>query len=288
MDEKKRGLAEIHLAVLLFGIAGLFGKFLALNSVVIVFGRVFFASFALLILIFAYKQSIVLKKRKDFLSFTLLGIILAIHWGTFFYSIQISTVAIGLIAFSTFPVFVVFLEPLMLHERLRSRDVLIALITFLGVALIIPSYELGNQITQGALWGLVSGGTFAVLSILNRKHVKVYSSLVIALYQDMVAAIVLLPFVIYLRPVITVHDLLLLILLGTLFTAIAHSLFIKGMTHVKAKTASVIVGMESLYGIFFAALLLAEIPSIRTILGGTIVLAASLYASLTTHKEGTD
>ncbi len=279
MENRTRGLAEIHIAVLLFGLAGLFGKFLPLPSVAIVFGRVFFATVALLILVTFTKQQILLRSKKDALAFMFLGIILAIHWGTFFYSIQISTVAIGLITFSAFPIFVVFLEPLVLTERLHRRDIIIAFVTFFGVALVIPSYEFGNQMTQGALWGLFSGATFAVLSILNRKYVKGYSSVVIALYQDGIAAIVLLPFVLYFHPIITSHDVFLLILLGVVFTAMAHSLFIKGMTHVQAKTASVIASLESVYGIVFAAMLLGEIPSMRTLIGGCIVLAASIYAS---------
>ena len=62
---------------------------------------------------------------------------------------------------------------------------------------VIPSFEIGNKLTQGILWGLATALTFAILSILNRRYVKEYSSLVINFYQDSVAAIVLLPFLFF-------------------------------------------------------------------------------------------
>ena len=52
------------------------------------------------------------------------GVILAIHWLTFFHAIQVSTVAIGLIGFATFPIFVTFLEPIMYRQKnsIHRRD----------------------------------------------------------------------------------------------------------------------------------------------------------------------
>jgi len=72
---------------------------------------------------------------------------------------------------------------------------------------------------------------------------------------------------------------LLIILLGVVFTAGAHALFIHGMTSIEAKTASIIGSLEAVYGIFFAALLLSEIPSMRTLVGGGVVLLATMYAT---------
>ena len=114
----KRSLFEIHLAVLLFGLAGLFGKWLALSPVIIVLGRVFFASVALALLFLFTKQSLRIYPRKNYLLLFLLGLILSIHWISFFKSIQVSTVAVGLLSYSIFPVFTAFLEPLFFKEKL--------------------------------------------------------------------------------------------------------------------------------------------------------------------------
>lgn len=280
MNTKDKSLIEIHLAVFLFGLAGLFGKFLSLPSIIIVLGRVFFSCVFLLIIMLYLKKDIKLKQKKHYLYLALMGVTLAIHWSTFFKSIQVATVAIGLLTFSTFPVFVTFLEPYFFKEKIKLSDIIIAIITFLGVILVIPKFELGNNLTQGVLWGIVSGFTYAILSMLNRKYVKEYSSYVIAFYEQFAATIILIPFLFIQKPVFQSKDILLLILLGTIFTGISHSLFINGLKNIKTQTAGIISSLEPVYGIIFAAFLLREIPTIREILGGIIILGTVFYSTI--------
>lgn len=279
MNAKNKNLMEIHSAVFLFGLSGLFGKFLMLSSTIIVLGRAFFSSIFLLILILYVKKDIKLKEKKHYLYLIIMGVILAIHWSTFFESIKVSTVAIGLLTFSTFPVFVTFLEPFFLREKLKLSDVLIAIVTLLGVMLVIPKFQLGNSSTQGVVWGIVSGFTYAILSMLNKKFVKEYSSLVIAFYEQFIATIVLLPFLFLNKPIFTLKDILVLVLLGIVFTGISHSLFINGLKNIKTQTAGIIASLEPVYGIVFAAFLLGEIPTLREILGGIIILSTVFYST---------
>ncbi len=280
MKEKNISLLEIHLAVFLFGVSGLFAKLLSLPAMIIVLGRVFFSSIFLLFMILYLKKKIKLKQQAHYYYFIVMGVILAIHWGTFFQSIQVSTVAIGLLTFSTFPVFVTFIDPYFSKEKIQLSDVMIAMVTFLGVVLIIPRFELGNNLTQGALWGIASGFTYAILSILNRKYIIEYSSSVIAFYEQVVATIVLTPFLFIQKPVFKTNDVLLLILLGTVFTGISHSLFINGLRNIKTQTAGIISSLEPVYGIIFAAYLFTEIPTNKEILGGIIILGAVFYSTI--------
>jgi drug/metabolite transporter (DMT)-like permease len=280
MNLKNKSLIEIHIAVFLFGLSGLFGKLLSLPTMIIVLGRVFFSSVFLLIIMLYLKEDIKLKQQKHYFYLVILGVILAIHWSTFFKSIQMSTVAIGLLTFSTFPVFVTFLEPCFFKEKIKLSDIIIAIVTFLGVVLVIPKFELGSNLTQGVLWGILSGFTYAILSLLNRKYVKEYSSLVIAFYEQAVATIVLIPFLFLQKPVFQLNDILLLILLGTVFTGISHSFFINGLKNIKTQTAGIISSLEPVYGIIFATFLLGEIPTLREILGGIIILGTVLYSTI--------
>ena len=280
MNIKNKSLMEIHVAVLLFGISGLFGKLLSLPSMMIVLGRVFFSSVFLLIIMLYLKKDIKLKEQKHYFYFVLMGVILAIHWSTFFKSIQVSTVAIGLLTFSTFPVFVTFFEPYFFKEKIKLSDVFIAIVTFLGVVLVIPKFELGNNLTEGALCGIVSSFTYAILSMLNRKYVKEYSSTVIAFYEQFVATIVLIPFLFLQKPIFQPKDILLLILLGTVFTGISHSLFINGLKNIKTQVAGIISSLEPVYGIILAVFLLREIPTLREILGGVIILGTVFYSTI--------
>lgn len=280
MDKKNKSLLEIHIAVLLFGASGLFGKLLSLPSIVIVAGRVFFSSIFLLLLILYFKKDIRLKKKKHYFYLLIMGIILAIHWTTFFKSIQVSTVATGLISFSTFPIFVTFLEPVFFRERIKAFDILTAAVSFVGVILITPQLKLSDNATQGVIYGLVSGLTYAVLSMLNRKYVKEYSSMTIAFYEQFIAAIVLVPLSILQKPVFQPKDMLLLVLLGVIFTGLSHMLFINGLKNVRTQTAGIISGLEPLYGVIFAAGLLKEIPEFREVLGGVIILGTAFYTTI--------
>lgn len=271
----KRSLAEIHTAVVLFGLAGLFGKWLSLSPLIIVLGRVFFASLALLLFLFLSKQKMSVSPAKNFVLFILLGFILAVHWTAFFQSIQVSTVAVGLLSYSSFPVFTAFLEPFFFKEKLETSAIFYALLCMAGIFLIVPRFAMDNIVYRGVLWGLAAGLTFSILTILNRKLIQRYSSLVIAFYQDLWATLFLLPFFLILKPRLEGRDVLLLLILGIFCTAISHSLFIKGMRRIKAQTAAVISSLEPVYGIIMALLFLKEIPSLRTVLGGMIILGTA-------------
>lgn len=233
------------------------------------------------------KKGIKLDRKGDYFRMGILGQLLAIHWISFFKSIQVSTVAVGLLTFSTFPVFTTFLEPYFFNEKLNVRDIMVALIALAGVSLVVPEFGIENNITTGTLYGITAGLTFALLSILNRKFVKNYPSLVVAFYQDSFATLFLLPFLIpflFLQePVFQPRDIFLLVLLGVVFTGIAHSLFIRGLKGIRAQTASIIASLEPVYGIVAAVLLLGEIPEFRVFLGGAIILGAAAY---TTFKSG--
>jgi drug/metabolite transporter (DMT)-like permease len=276
----KKSLAQVHIAVLLFGIAGLFGKMVLLPASIIVIGRVFFSSTFLLLYLLGTKKGIRMKERKHIFYFLMMGVTLAIHWSTFFQSIQVSTVAIGLLTFSTFPVFVTFLEPMFFKEKIMSRDICIAIITFLGILFVVPSFHIGNSDTQGILWGTVSGFTYGILSMLNRKMAKVYSGTLIAFYEQVIAFAVLLPFFFWEQPIITIKNILLFILLGIAFTGISHSLFINGLKNLKTQVAGIISSLEPVYGIVFAMIFMNEIPSKREIVGGVIILGTALYSTV--------
>ena len=285
MDIKNKSLIEIHFAVFLFGLSGLFGKFLSLSPIIIVLGRVFFSSIFLLALMLFLKKEIKLKEKKHYYYLIIMGIILAIHWTTFFQSIQVSTVAIGLLTFSTFPIFVTFLEPYFFKEKIEKVDIITAIVSFLGVLLVVPKFELGNSLTQGALWGMVSSFTYAILSMLNRKYVQEYSSSTIAFYEQFIATIVLIPFLFLQKPIFQTTDIFLLILLGIVFTGISHLTFINGLKNIKTQTAGIISSLEPVYGIIFAAFLLREIPTLREILGGIIILGTVFYSTMKSKKS---
>lgn len=277
-------LLQIHAAVVLFGLAGLFGKWLPLSPLIIVLGRVVFASLTLGIALLLTGTSLKPARPADRFLFLFLGILLAVHWTAFFLSVQVSTVAVGLLSYSSFPVFTAFLEPAFFRKKLDPINILFAGICLLGVFLIIPSFVWADTVFRGVLFGLASGLTFSILSIINRSLTGRYSSVAIAFWQDFVAAVVLLPFLFILRPVLTGKDIGLLLVLGVVCTAGSHTLFIDGLRRITAQAASIISALEPVYGIVLAYLFLRESLALRTLLGGAVILAAVTVISIRTLR----
>lgn len=284
-DPHKNSLALLHLSVMMFGFSAVLGQFVSVPAVVIAGGRVIFSSIALLLCAFVTKASLRLRCKKDYGIALFTGVILAVHWTTFFQSIQSSSVAIGTITFSAFPLFLTVLEPLVFHEKLRFRSVISAVVLVLGVGITIPSFSLENETTMGIFWGLISALAYGVMSLSNRYLSGFYESRTICFYEQGAAAVVLLPAVVLLQVQWTVEAVAGIAAIGLVCTALAHSLYVAAQRNVKAQTAGVISGMETVYGILFAFLFLGEVPGIRELIGGAIILGAAVFSSLTSSKR---
>ena len=271
---RRRAVLSVNFAVLLFGLAGLFAKWIQLPAIGITFGRVLFSSITLGIYTLVRKQSFRIADRKDFCFLLCAGVVLALHWWSFLESIQLSTVAIGTITFSSFPLFVTFLEPLLFHQTLKKRKVLTAVIILIGVLITIPEFSLENHMFLGILAGMISALSYAVLTIMNKSAARKYSSTITAFYEQATAAVVLLPFVAGAKLQPSLSDLALLLVLGVITTALAHTLFISSLRALPAQLAGVCSSLETVYGILFALLLLGELPSVREIIGAVVIVGA--------------
>lgn len=274
----KREIISLHIAVMLFGLAGVIGKFVSVPAILVTFGRVFFSSIFLLIIILIKKDNWKLKKR-DYSYVIVAGIILAIHWFTFLQAIQIATVAIGTITFATFPIFVTFLEPLIYHEKLEIKNVTMAIIMFAGVLITVPEFSLANQMTLGIVVGMISAFSYAILCLFNRYLSLNYSGTIVCLYEQGVATIILFPTIFFVTTTINSLDLGAIIFLGIVCTAIAHSIYVNSLKKIKVQTASIISSMESVYSIIFAFLLLNEMMAFKELLGGLIIIGVAIYLS---------
>lgn len=286
LDEKRKSIMSLHIAVMLFGFSAVLGQFVDAPAVIVAGGRVVCSSILLLVSALLSKRKIRLTRRMDYGIAVIAGIILAIHWTTFFQSIQSSSVAIGTITFSTFPLFLTFLEPLVFHEKFQMQSLLGAAVLLLGVFITIPEFSMENQMTVGILWGMVSSLSYAILTLFNRYLSHTYEAGTICLYEQGTAAVVLLPTFFFVQTRWTVENIVGIAMIGLVCTAIAHSLYVAAQKKVKAQTAGIISGMETVYGILFAMLFLGEVPGIREVIGGIIILCVAVLSSLAaTRKE---
>lgn len=311
----RRDWFSLHAAVLLFGGSGLFARLVDWPATSLVLGRVTFAALALALWHVvshgarlrqgqsqgqgqATADAVIRTSPRIPLA---LGVLLAAHWVAFFHAIQISSVAVGVAAFTTFPVFAALLEPLLPGQRLDRTALLASLVCLIGVVLVVVTpadaaiptqtmsspeggWGLDGSALQGAMWGVFSGASFAVLSLANRTLVNRQGAVRLSLFEMTGAALTLVPVVwlsadlgSLLQP--TPRDLGLVVLLGVVFTAGAHGLFIFGLRGIAAARAAVITSLEPVYGITLAAALLGERPYPTTLIGAGLIVTAAFRVS---------
>ena len=285
MTNSFKGLIAVHSAVLIFGLTALFSKLITLTALEISLLRSIIAALAIVIIFFWQGTSIRLSQTKDYGIVFLLGALLAIHWVTYFHAMQISSIAVGVIALYTFPIITVFLEPLFHGESPHIKDIVSALAVLLGIYLLVPEFSLSNQTTQGLLWGVFSALFFALRNIIQGHYFKGYTARHSLFYQTLVTFIVLLPFSFEVIPEVTDFQWGQLVILGLIFTALPHTLFAFSLLNLKAKTVSLIACVQVVYATLFAAAVLGEWPQFSTVLGGLIVVSAAMYESYTTGKK---
>lgn len=285
MTNSFKGLLAVHSAVLIFGLTALFSKLISLTALEITLLRSIFAVFIIFAIFLWQKKSIKLSHPKDYGIVILLGVLLALHWVTYFHSMQVSSIAVGVIALYTFPIITVFLEPLFHGERPHIKDVISAFTVLFGIYLLVPEFSLSNETTQGILWGVLSALFFALRNIVQGHYFKGYTARHSLLYQTLVTFIVLLPFSFEVIPAVTNIQWGQLLILGVFFTAIPHTLFAFSLLNLKAKTVSLVACVQVVYATIFAALLLNEWPQLSTVVGGLIVVSAAMYESYTTGRK---
>lgn len=279
-----RNILFLHIAVMLFGLSGVIGQFVEISSVMVALGRVISSSLLLFLIAIAKKDTLKLSSKKDYGLIILTGIVMAVHWTTFFQSIQVSSVAIGTITFSTFPLFLTFFEPLIFHEKLRRQSIFTAVTLMIGVIITIPEFSIENNTTVGIIWGMVCSFTYAIMTLANRYFSSRYTGRIICLYEQGTAAIVLLPALFIMKTQWRIPDIIGVAFIGFICTAFAYSLYVSAQKNVKAQTAGIISGMETVYGILYALLFLGEIPSGRELVGGAVILGVAMYSSLKNDK----
>jgi len=281
--ENRLALASLHVAVLLFGLSGVIGRFVGVPAHDIAWGRSLCSSLLLLLLLKLLREPLKLDSRRDYVLALCGGAVLAFHWTAFFLSIKAASVAVGTVTFSSFPLFTVLLEPVIFREKPQPRQLLLAAVMAVGVVITVPELSFRSEAARGALWGVASAASYAVLALINRSLSARYSSVKICMYQQGTAALVLTPFVLATGAVWTRTDVLGVAVIGVVCTAAAFSLFVRAQRYVRAGVAAVVSGMETVYGIVFAALFLGEYPDPGAILGAALIITAAALSSLKTR-----
>ncbi|MBI1773691.1 MAG: DMT family transporter [Burkholderiales bacterium] len=271
-------LLALHIAVFLFGAAGVLGKLLTVSALLLVFGRTLFAALCLLPVL-AYQRQ--LHFRDVSKSTIACGFLLAIHWLTFFASLNFAPVAFGLMGFASFPLFVALLEPWFFKESRRAHDAWATIFVVVGMVVMVSATSWGDGAVYALGLGILSGFSFALLAMVNRWQGGHTPPFKLAFFQNGVAAIFLLPLILVTGDLAgnSAQTWSGLILLGAVFTAFSHCLFMFSLRHLSTSFASTITSLEPVYGMLLAFLFLQETPGMRELTGAFIILVAAAYGS---------
>lgn len=282
---KPSGLIELHLAVLLFGGTALFSKLIPLSALDITFLRCIVAAAVLGLLVKFSRKRLTLASKQDYLVAIGLGVIVSLHWVTYFAAMQLSSVAIGMIAFFTYPVMTVIAEPLLTGNKIKLHDMLSGVLVLIGVILLIPEANLGNDTTLGITIGIVSAILFTTRNLLQKRYFSQYSGPHAMFYQTLVAVVFLMPWHQAELNSISLEVWGLIILLGVVFTAAPHALFTSALRQLSAKTVGLVSCLQPFYGAMLALIILDEELNLNTLIGGTIIVATALFETHQSHQS---
>ncbi|UTW44169.1 DMT family transporter [bacterium SCSIO 12696] len=286
MHSDRKGFLALYGKIALLSFNGLFAKLIPMDATTISQLRSVVAFIGLLLFCWLQGSNWRLGNWRQGAGVYALGVLLALHWVTYFHAMQVSTVAIGMLALFSYPVIAILLEPwIAAHgQRLKFTDLLAGVLVLLGLTVMVweeLSTSFGGPVLMGCFWGVLSALLFAVRNLLLKHRYSHVASSKLILHQVLAVALVLLPFMDFQSlPQMTGQHWLLLLMLGLLTTAGAHTLLAVSLKRLPVKTVSIIGCSQPVLGAVVAWLVLGESASIWVIAGGAIILGVAVYEIL--------
>ncbi len=257
----KKSYLLLHLAVILAGFTGIFGKLISLNEGLLVWYRVFFSAVFLFLIVNLAKVSTKIALEEK-LHIARTGLLITAHWVFFYASIKYSNISIGVVCFALTGFFTAIFKPLIDKTGFKATELLLSGITLLGIALIFhfdASYQLG------IILGVISSSFSALYTIFNERIVRSYDSRLINYYQMIGGTVglgALLPVYLHFFPVESLipgmQDAFYLVLLSLFCTVGLYVLFAEVLKEIPAFTANLSFNLEPVYAIVLAFLFFGE------------------------------
>jgi len=278
---RPRALAAVHFSAILFGLTGVFGELIQASAAAITAGRAVFALMALAGFSRISRQSLLQDMtRQRLMVLAGAGLLLALHWVTFFHSVKVGGIAIATLGFASFPAFITLFEAIIFRERVSAAEWLLLGLVSTGLILVVPAYDFGDTGTIGLAWGLLSGFSFAMLALVNRRAAGGINPIQVAFWQNLFVAALALPFAIGSLGSMQPSDWLWLALLGIFCTGLSHYLFVYSLNTLTARSAGLVISLEPVYAIAFAWGLFAQTPTTRMLVGAALIVGAIAMAGL--------
>ncbi len=292
MNPTRQAYINLHIAVLLFGFTAILGDLILLPAVVLVWWRVFITSISLLFLI-QFGRNLHLLPKKLIGQYMGIGVIVGIHWITFFGAVKYSNASVCLVCMATTSFFTAILEPIILKQKIKKVEILLGLLIIPGMALIVRSLDF--SMWTGVALGLTSALLAALFSIFNKKLVDQADPMSITFLElgsAWLSISLILPLYFYQNPETAFWpqqmDWVYLLILALLCTTLAYVLSLRALKYISAFASNLTVNLEPVYGIILAAVLLKENEELTEgfYWGCSIILLAVFcYPLLNRNKE---
>lgn len=263
--------------------SGVLGRYINLPPAVTIGIRAF-AAMLLLGIFIKWKGFSFKLLREDTLAIIASGVLMGMHWITYFYSLQLSNVAIGMLSLFTYPVMTSLLEPLILRTKFSKVHLLLGLLVLLGIYFLAPEFDTENDYFLAILIGLGSALCYALRNLLVKTKIKDYNGSVVMWYQTLVIAVMLIPAYFIFETAGFVSQLPYIGILALVTTALGHTLFLFSFKHFSVTAASLLSSVQPIYGIILGIIFLNEIPGWKTVVGGALILFSVVVESLRTTK----
>lgn len=279
-----KNILELNLAVLLISTSGVLGRYISMPPPITIWLRCLLAALFLGIFIWYKKIDLKVANKKDLKTIILSGLFFGAHWITYFYALQLSNVAIGMLSLFTYPVITALLEPLFFKTKLNNKHVFLGILVLVGIYFLTPEFNLKNNYTLGVIFGVISSVFYALRNILLKKKIASYNGSMLMFYQMATVTLVLWPalFIFEVNPI--ANDIPALLVLALVTTSIGHTLFVMSFKNFSISTASIMSSIQPIYGIIFGLLFLSEIPASKTLIGGFLILLTVVFESIQSKK----
>lgn len=280
----------LHLIIFMWGFTGILGKLIELDALLIVWHRLWIAALALAVYMYLSKK-MVLPKGKTLVYSILVGLVVALHWITFYTSIQLSTASLGILCLSTTTLHVTWLEPLIMGKKFSWIEFGMGLLVICGIYFVAHDFK-GEELKALGI-GLLSALCAGIFSVSNGKLAQQTETPGLSLTELSTGFIALSLFFISQGKwnlqlfEMTASDFYWLLFLGVLCTSFAFLATIDIVKRLGAFSVSLSINLEPIYTILLAIVLLKEHKLLQTSFywGAAMILSVVLANGIWKHKQ---
>lgn len=282
----------LHLIIFMWGFTGILGKLIQLPPLSIVWYRVLIAFFSLLAGLYFLKMPMKISAKKSFFQTLGVGLIVTLHWLTFYKSISLSTASLGILCLSTTTLHVTWLEPLLTGKKFSFVEFIMGLLVVIGIYIVSDNFS--QKEFLALTYGLGSALCAALFSIFNAQIAKKVPSSAMSLHEMGIGLVALSVVLLFQGKFtssffsMTLSDFLWLLFLGILCTSVAFLVTIEVLKKLGAFTVSLSINLEPVYTILLAVFILQEhtLLSSRFYIGAGVIILVLLLNAVVKNRLG--